>query len=74
MWTTEPTYDEEGEVETEGVADMYSVDVLWNETGIAEVDESNKSISYPYGWVSKEITVKETIHTLQVGTLTNKRV
>ena len=33
LWTTEPTYNEEGEVETEGIAsDMYSVDVLWNET------------------------------------------
>ena len=38
---------------------MYSVDVLWNESGISEVDEDgNKSISYPYGWVSKEITVE----------------
>ena len=60
LWTTEPTYNEEGEVETEGVAsDMYSVDVLWNESGISEVDEDgNKSINYPYGWVSKEITVE----------------
>jgi hypothetical protein len=48
LWTTEPTYNEEGEIETEGVAsDSYSVDVLWN-----GLDES------PYGWKSKEISVK----------------
>jgi hypothetical protein len=48
LWTTEPTYDEEGNVETEGVAsDKYSVDVLWS-----ELDES------PYGWKSYEISVE----------------
>ena len=32
LWTTEPTLDDEGNVETEGVAsDKYSVDVLWND-------------------------------------------
>jgi len=32
LWTTEPTYNEEGEVETEGVrSTKYSVDVLWND-------------------------------------------
>mgnify|MGYP003112667794 FL=1 len=48
LWVTEPTFDEEGKIETEGVAsDMYSVDVLWN-----DLDES------PYGWKSKEISVE----------------
>ena len=48
LWITEPTFDEEGEIETEGVAsDKYSVDVLWE-----DLDES------PYGWKSYEITVE----------------
>ncbi len=48
LWVTEPTFDEEGNIETEGVAsDSYSVDVLWN-----DLDES------PYGWKSYEITVE----------------
>ena len=48
LWTIEPTYDEEGNVETEGVAsDKYSVDVLWS-----ELEES------PYGWKSYEIYVE----------------
>ena len=48
LWVTEPTYNEEGEIETEGVAsDSYSVDVLWN-----DLDSS------PYGWASYEITVE----------------
>ena len=48
LWVTEPIFDDEGNVETEGVAsDMYSVDVLWN-----DLDES------PYGWKSYEITVE----------------
>ena len=48
LWVTEPTFDEEGNLETEGVAsEMYSVDVLWN-----DLDES------PYGWKSYEITVE----------------
>lgn len=48
LWVTEPTFDEEGEIETEGVAsDSYSVDVLWN-----DLDSS------PYGWASYEITVE----------------
>ena len=45
LWITEPTYDEQGEVETEGVAsDKYSVDVLWQ--GLE---------SSPYGWASYEV-------------------
>ena len=45
LWVTEPTFNEEGEIETEGVAsDKYSVDVLWE-----ELDES------PYGWKSYEV-------------------
>ena len=48
LWITEPTYDEQGEVETEGVAsDKYSVDVLWK--GLE---------SSPYGWASYEINVE----------------
>ena len=48
LWITEPTFDDEGNVETEGVAsEMYSVDVLWN-----DLDRS------PYGWASYEITVE----------------
>lgn len=48
LWTTEPTYDDDWNVETEGVAsDKYSVDVLWN-----HLDSS------PYGWASYEITVE----------------
>ena len=48
LWTTKPTFDDEGNVETEGVAsDKYSVDVLWN-----DLDSS------PYGWGSYEITCK----------------
>jgi len=48
LWVTEPTFDDEGNIETEGVAsDKYSVDVLWN-----DLDES------PYGWKSYEITVE----------------
>ena len=54
LWITEPTFDEEGEIETEGVAsDSYSVDVLWN-----DLDSS------PYGWASYEITVEDNgVHT-----------
>lgn len=45
LWIDEPTYDIEGNIETEGVAsDKYSIDVLWN-----DFDES------PYGWKSYEI-------------------
>ena len=48
LWIEEPTYDAEGEIETEGVAsDKYSVDVLWQ-----DLDSS------PYGWASYEITVE----------------
>ena len=48
LWVTEPTFDDEGNIETEGVAsDKYSVDVLWE-----DLDES------PYGWKSYEITVE----------------
>lgn len=50
----EPTYNEEGEVETEGVvSSKYSVDVLWS-----DLEES------PYGWASKEIElVGNGVHT-----------
>jgi len=48
LWIEEPTYDEQGEIVTEGVSsDKYSVDVLWQ-----DLDSS------PYGWASYEITVE----------------
>lgn len=46
LWITEPTFDAEGNIETEGVAsDKYSIDVLWD--GLE---------SSPYGWASYEVT------------------
>lgn len=48
LYTEEPTYDENGDLLTEGVqSDSYSVDVLWD--GLE---------SSPYGWASYEITVE----------------
>ena len=60
LYTEQPTFDEEGEILTEGVqSDMYSVDVLWRASEITVTDEEgNEEIDYPYGWVSKEITVE----------------
>jgi hypothetical protein len=59
LYTEHPTYDEEGNQLTEGVqSDKYSVDVLWKASEITVTDEEgNEEINYPYGWVSKEITV-----------------
>ena len=57
LFTEQPTFDEEGELLTEGVqSDKYSVDVLWNvsELGL----EEDGDVDYPYGWVSKEIEVE----------------
>jgi len=52
LWTTEPTFDEEGNVVTEGVqSDKYSVDVLWDSNSLL-VDEE---IVYPDGWEDAEI-------------------
>ena len=70
---TEGTYDEEGnELTAPVLADNYSVDVLWKaseiteETEAAVLDEDGNvvtpavtAIAYPYGWVSKEITIEE---------------
>jgi hypothetical protein len=60
QWETLPVFDEEGEVQTEGVLKTtYSVDVLWTESEITTIDDNNNNIiSYPTGWVSKEITVE----------------
>lgn len=72
IFTEQPTFDEEGEILTEGVqSDMYSVDVLWRaseiteETEAAVLDEDGNvvtpavtEVQFPYGWVSKEITVE----------------
>ena len=54
LWKTEPTYNEEGEVETEGVrSNKYSVDVLWNDLEAS-----------PSGWASNEIElVGNGVHT-----------
>ena len=56
----EGTYDEEGnELTAPVLADKYSVDVLWKASEITVTDEEgNEEIDYPYGWVSKEITVE----------------
>ena len=72
LYTEQPTYDEEGELLTEGVqSDMYSVDVLWKASEITEeveaavLDEDGNvvtpavtEVQFPYGWVSKEIEVE----------------
>ena len=60
IFTEQPTFDEDGEILTEGVqSDMYSVDVLWRASEITETDEEgNQEVDYPYGWVSKEIEVE----------------
>jgi hypothetical protein len=66
LWTVEPTYNEEGEVETEGTqSDKYSVDVLWKSSEITETDEDgNSTVQYPYGWSSKEIDIEDNgVHT-----------
>lgn len=69
----EGTYDEEGnELTAPVLSDMYSVDVLWRvseiteETEAAVLDEDGNvitpavtEIQFPYGWVSKEITIEE---------------
>lgn len=45
IWIEEPTYDVDGNIETDGVkSDKYSLDVLWD-----SLDES------PYGWKSYEV-------------------
>lgn len=47
LYTTEPTYDEEGNELTAGVqSDKYSVDVLWKDLTAS-----------PYGWANKEISI-----------------
>lgn len=39
LWTNEPTYDENGDVITEGIRNTkYSVDVLWNGDALASWD------------------------------------
>ena len=56
----EPTFDDEGNVVTEGeYSTKYSVDVLWKASEITETNEDGEStINYPYGWSSKEISVE----------------
>ena len=52
---TDGTYDDEGnELTAPVLANNYSVDVLWNSTELIVDGE----VSYPYGWVSKEISVE----------------
>lgn len=51
------TYDDEGnELTAPVLSDKYSVDVLWNESELAD---ENGVISYPYGWASKEVSYDE---------------
>ena len=58
LWITPPTYDENGDILTEGVqSDKYSVDVLWYRS---ELLDENGDVDYPYGWVSKEVDYDET--------------
>ena len=46
LWTTEPTYDSDGNELTAGVASTkYSVDVLWKDLTAS-----------PHGWGTKEVT------------------
>jgi len=53
LCVTEPIFDEEGNVLTEGVqSDKYSVDVLWD--GDSLMDEEG-NIVYPNGWEDAEI-------------------
>ena len=61
--------DEEGNVLTEGVkANKYSVDMMWRyedivtyeEQIIDEVTHLVATVSYPYGWSSKEIQYNDT--------------
>lgn len=48
LWIEEPVYNEDLEIETEGIqSDKYSIDVLWD--GLSES---------PYGWKSYEISVE----------------
>ena len=68
LWITEPTYDEEGNEVSEGTkANVYSVDVLWNREEIVTYEEQTvdgvtnivATVTYPYGWSSKEIQYNE---------------
>jgi len=54
LWIEQPTYDEQGEIVTEGIAsDKYSVDVLWS--GLEE---------QPEDWVANEIVIEDNgVHT-----------
>ena len=69
LWTTEPTFDDEGNQLTEGVkADKYSVDMMWRYEDIVTYEEQTTgeithlvaTVSYPYGWSSKEIQYNDT--------------
>ena len=51
LWITEPTYDEEGnEVSVGTKANVYSVDVLWDQE--EDVSWSSYEIQYDESWVS----------------------
>jgi len=54
LWIEQPTFDEQGEIVTEGVSsDKYSVDVLWS--GLEE---------QPEDWVANEIVIEDNgVHT-----------
>jgi hypothetical protein len=57
---TSPIFDDEGNVVEEGeYSTKYSVDVLWKKSEITESDEDgDETVSFPYGWLSKEISVE----------------
>lgn len=68
LWITEPTFDEDGNEITSGVkSEKYSVDVLWCRDEIVTYEEqvvdgvthNVATVTYPYGWASKEIQYQE---------------
>jgi hypothetical protein len=63
------TYDDEGnELTAPVLADNYSIDVLWNASELT----SDGEVQYPYGWVSKEISVEGNgVHTFAGWSYTN---
>jgi hypothetical protein len=54
-------YDEDGnETKAPVLSDKYHIDVLWKKEELTTTDEEgNETLSYPYGWKSKEIDFSE---------------
>ena len=63
------TNDDEGnELTAPVLSDKYSIDVLWNASELT----SDGEVQYPYGWVSKEISVEGNgVHTFAGWSYTN---